>query len=419
MSNGVEVRRVLGETDRQLRLSGKVGFDSLPDQMVTKSTMKGFDFNIMCIGETGIGKSTLIDALFKTNFEGEQTHHKMDRVGINSNTYQLMESNVKLTLTVVDSVGYGDQINKENSYQPLVGYIDTHYEKYLQEELKINRNIQNYHDTRIHVCLYFLSPTGHSIKSLDLVTMKALDKKVNIIPIIAKADSISRDELDQFKERINRELINNNVEIYRFPVDDDTIMQVNSTMNEQMPFAVVGSREEIVINNQKVRAREYAWGVVEVENEAHCDFVKLREMLIRTNMEDLRERTHTVHYELYRREQLQRMGSKEIAEPIRGNVKDMYEMKRQQYKLELEKKEQRLKTNFISKVKQKETELVSAENNLQEEFEKLRRMHAEERKELEEKRRQLDSEMADFTKIRASYQATRAQTDKANKAKKN
>lgn len=61
---------------------------------------------------------------------------------------------------------------------------------------------------------------------------------------------------------------------------------------------------------------------------------------------------------------------------------------------------------------------MSAENNLQEEFEKLRRMHAEERKELEEKRRQLDAEMADFTKIRASYQATRAQTDKANKVKK-
>ena len=65
-------------------------------------------------------------------------------------------------------------------------------------------------------------------------------------------------------------------------------------MNDHMPFAVVGSREELVINNQKVRAREYPWGVVEVENENHCDFVKLREMLIRTNMEDLRERTHTV-----------------------------------------------------------------------------------------------------------------------------
>lgn len=37
-----------------------------------------------------------------------------------------------------------------------------------------------------------------------------------------------------------------------------------------------------------------------MENETHCDFVKLREMLIRTNMEDMREKTHNRHYELYR-----------------------------------------------------------------------------------------------------------------------
>ena len=45
-----------------------------------------------------------------------------------------------------------------------------------------------------------------------------------------------------------------------------------------------------------------------VENENHCDFVRLREMLIRTNMEDLRETTHHRHYELYRRCKLQEMG---------------------------------------------------------------------------------------------------------------
>ena len=45
-----------------------------------------------------------------------------------------------------------------------------------------------------------------------------------------------------------------------------------------------------------------------VENENHCDFVKLREMLLRTNMEDLRETTHLKHYELYRRCKLQEMG---------------------------------------------------------------------------------------------------------------
>ena len=48
--------------------------------------------------------------------------------------------------------------------------------------------------------------------------------------------------------------------------------------------------------------------VVQVENENHCDFTKLREMLIRTNMEDLRDTTHGKHYELYRKDRLKEMG---------------------------------------------------------------------------------------------------------------
>lgn len=48
-----------------------------------------------------------------------------------------------------------------------------------------------------------------------------------------------------------------------------------------------------------------------VENENHCDFVKLREMLVRVNMEDLREQTHARHYELYRRCKLEEMGFKD------------------------------------------------------------------------------------------------------------
>lgn len=58
-------------------------------------------------------------------------------------------------------------------------FIDAQFEAYLQEELKIKRTLHNYHDTRIHACLYFIAPTGHSLKSLDLVTMKKLDSKVS------------------------------------------------------------------------------------------------------------------------------------------------------------------------------------------------------------------------------------------------
>ena len=57
-----------------------------------------------------------------------------------------------------------------------------------------------------------------------------------------------------------------------------------------------------------------------VENENHCDFVKLREMLICTNMEDLRDQTHTRHYELYRRHKLEEMGFMDVGpenQPLR------------------------------------------------------------------------------------------------------
>lgn len=51
-------------------------------------------------------------------------------------------------------------------------------------------------------------------------------------------------------------------------------------------------------------------GIVEVENQAHCDFVKLRNMLIRTHMHDLKDVTCDVHYENYRAHCIQQMTSK-------------------------------------------------------------------------------------------------------------
>ncbi|XP_016298797.1 septin-10 isoform X1 [Sinocyclocheilus anshuiensis] len=225
---------VVGQMDmnaRPLALSGHVGFDSLPDQLVNKSTSQGFCFNILCIGETGIGKSTLMDTLFNTNFENFESSHFEPKVRLRAQTYDLQESNVRLKLTVVNTVGFGDQMNKQQSYQHIVDYIDTQFESYLQEELKIKRSLHNYHDSRIHACLNFIAPSGHSLKSLDLVTMKKLDSKVNIIPVIAKADTISKSELHKFKIKIMSELVSNGVQIYQFPIDDETVANINTAMN--------------------------------------------------------------------------------------------------------------------------------------------------------------------------------------------
>jgi septin family protein len=221
----------LDKSTRALQLNGHVGFDTLPDQIVAKAVSDGFSFNIMCIGETGIGKSTLIDTLFNTKFDWEESSHFEPRVRLSKSTYELQESNTRLKLSIVESVGFGDQIDKEESHQIISNYLDSQFETYLQEELKIKRNFALLTDTRVHVCLYFIAPTGHSLKSLDLLMMKKLDQRVNIIPIIAKADTIAKNELVKFKQRVMQDLMANQVKIYQFPIDDDTVVELNAGMN--------------------------------------------------------------------------------------------------------------------------------------------------------------------------------------------
>ncbi|XP_075850976.1 septin-14 [Microcebus murinus] len=395
---------------RCLTTLGHFGFECFPYQLVNRSMQQGFAFNILCIGETGIGKSTLIDTLFNINLKNNKSSHFYSNVGLKIQTYELQESNVQLKLTVVKTVGYGDQINKEASYQPIVDYIDAQLEAYLQEELKIKRSFFEYHDSRVHVCLYFISPTGHSLKSLDLLTMKNIDNRVNIIPLIAKADTISKHDLQKFKSKIMNELISNGIQIYQFPTDDETTAQVNSSMNGLLPFAVVGSMDEVKVGKRMVRGRHYPWGVLQVENENHCDFVKLRDMLLCTNMENLKEQTHTQHYECYRCYRLQKMGFTDVGpdnQPV--SFQEIYEAKRQEFYDQCQREEEELKQRFMLLVKEKETTFKEAEKELQDKFEYLKSIQQEEIMKLEEERRQLEEEIIDFYKMKTSSETLQTQ----------
>jgi len=378
--------------------------------MGNKSVQSGFSFNILSIGETGVGKSTLADSLFNTSFDSSAESHTEAGVRLKAHTYELQESNVNLKLTLVDTVGYGDQINKQDSFGSIVDYIDSQFEAYLQEELKIKRNLPGYHDTRVHVCLYFITPNGHGLKSIDLVCMKKLDQKVNIIPIIAKADTINKAELAKFKSKIMNELKSNGVSIYQFPLDDETVAEANKENNQHLPFAVVGSNEFVKVGSKEVRARQYPWGVVQVENENHCDFTKLREMLIRTNMEDLCDSTHSRHYELYRKERLKQMGFEEgDKEGKASSFAETYTMRRESHLQSLQEREEEMRQKFVLRVKEKEAELKEAEKELHAKFDKMKQTVADEKRVVDEQRRTLDEEIADFQRRKVQYE-----TDKMN-----
>lgn len=234
--------------------------------------------------------------------------------------------------------------------------------------------------------------------------MKKLDQKVNIIPIIAKADTISKNELQKFKSKIISELQNNGVQIYEFPIDDETVSEVNSGMNSHIPFAVVGSTDFVRVANKMMRARQYPWGTVQVENESHCDFVKLREMLIRTNMEDMREKTHGLHYELFRKRRLEQMGFSDVDadnKPI--SFQQTFETKRSNHLQELQQKEDEMRQMFVVRVKEKEAELKEAEKELHAKFDKLKKDHTEDKKKLEDNRKKLEDEIVEFNRRKQQY----------------
>ena len=48
-----------------------------------------------------------------------------------------------------------------------------------------------------------------------------------------------------------------------------------------IPFAVVGSERNVIIDGKPVRGRKNRWGVINVEDEKHCEFVYLRNFLTR------------------------------------------------------------------------------------------------------------------------------------------
>lgn len=287
-------------------LGGFIGFANLPNQVHRKSVKKGFEFTLMVVGESGLGKSTLINSLFLTNLypdrELPDAEAKIKQtVTMEASTVEIEERGVRLRLTVVDTPGYGDAIDNSKCYQPILEYIDSQFERYLHDESGLNR--RNISDNRVHCCFYFISPTGHGLKPLDIEFMKSLHNRVNIVPVIAKADTLTKAEINRLKKRILDEIGKHSIKIYQLPdVEEDEeedYKEQTRVLKESIPFAIVGSTQLIEVKGKKVRGRLYPWGVVELENDEHCDYLKLRTMLI-SHMQDLQEVTHDLHYENYR-----------------------------------------------------------------------------------------------------------------------
>merc|ERR1712029_587139 len=284
-----------------------IGFATLADQVHRKSVKRGFDFTLMVVGESGLGKSTLVNSLFLSDLYNDRKMPPVDErlkktVDIQKTTMEIEEKGVKLRLTVVDTPGFGDNLDGNGSWKACVKYVDDQFAAYFDGESGLNR--KNIVDTRVHCCLYFIPPYGHGLRQIDLEFLKRLQYKVNLIPVIAKADTLTPEEIKRLKENINKEIEDNDIEIYQFPdcdsEEEEEFKAQNQALKGSIPFAIIAGTHTLDVAGKKVRGRQYPWGFVEVDNPKHSDFALLRRFIIQTHMQDLKDVTHDVHYENYR-----------------------------------------------------------------------------------------------------------------------
>eukprot|EP00073_Rattus_norvegicus_P041314 XP_008770563.1 PREDICTED: septin-7-like [Rattus norvegicus] len=279
-------------------------------------------------------------------------------------------------------------------------------------------------DNRVQCCLYFIAPSGHGLKSLDIEFMKRLHEKVNIIPLIAKADTLTPEECQQFKKQIMKEIQEHKIKIYEFPeTDDEEENKLVKKIKDRLPLAVVGSNTIIEVNGKRVRGRQYPWGVAEVENGEHCDFTILRNMLIRTHMQDLKDVTNNVHYENYRSRKLAAVtyngvdNNKNKGQLTKSPLVQMEE-ERREHVAKMKKMEMEMEQVFEMKVKEKVQKLKDSEAELQRRHEQMKMNLEAQHKELEEKRRQFEEEKANWeAQQRILEQQNSSRTLEKNKKK--
>ncbi|EMC93864.1 hypothetical protein BAUCODRAFT_141284 [Baudoinia panamericana UAMH 10762] len=350
-----------------------------------KNVKKGIQFCLMVCGASGTGRTTFVNTLCgRRVLSGKDSDdptiaHLEEGVRIKPVTVELEldEEGTRVSLTIVDTPGFGDSIDNEACFGEISTYLERQYDDILAEESRIKRN-PRFRDNRVHVLLYFVQPTGHGLRELDIELMRRLSPRVNVIPVIGKADSLTPLELAESKKLIMEDIEHYRIPVYNFPYDieedDEDTVEENAELRGLMPFAIVGSEEVFEMDGRRVRARQYPWGVVEVENPRHSDFLAIRSALLHSHLADLKEITHDFLYENYRTEKL----SKSVTDPslsqsgMEAESLDPQSLASQSVRLkeeQLKREEEKLREIEIKvqrEIESKRQELLARESQLKE-----------------------------------------------------
>ena len=132
--------------------------------------------------------------------------------------------------------------------------------------------------------------------------MQAISTKVSVIPIIAKADSMTAEETVSFRAFVLNECEKHQIHLFDFGEEAKKAVGIPPTLIVP-PFAVVASNkfDEVRGSGSFWPVRDYHWGTCEAFSTQHSDGTYLKRLLLEEGFHDLRRATE-IRYLEYRRE---------------------------------------------------------------------------------------------------------------------
>lgn len=260
----------------------------LRQQALRRLEESGESITIMAVGESGLGKTSLMSSLFRTELVWPEPTNGQPTARIVEQTVSFDLEGVPFSARLIDTPGY-DPVpgtRGDGGHGIVLGRLAKGFRQMLAQERRIQRRPgwQSPPDQpqqgAVDVVLYFFSP--HRVRKADLALLRQLHGRTSIVPVLAKADSMTTDELAAFRS------------------DVTSALQAAKIGIAHAPVAIITASRPA---GGEPLGREYPWGIAESESTApgytHSELLRLRRFLLIDGLLALKAATQE-HYESYR-----------------------------------------------------------------------------------------------------------------------
>ncbi|KHN98794.1 septin [Metarhizium album ARSEF 1941] len=338
-------------------------------------------FNILVIGTAGAGKTSFLEFLKtalalpprKRPRKVDDDDFKIPAPASGNFIPHFMETeidNERIGLTLWDSEGIEKNL-VDLQLRELSAFLESKFEETFAEEMKVVRS-PGVQDTHIHAVFLVLDPSrldrniaasrnmatryqgndprtrasGALDDDLDLQILRSLHRKTTVIPVIAKADTITTKHMNVLKKSVWDSIRKADLDpLEALGLDEDSDNNSDKIDEEEEEAAVVDDGEAISslasspnskrLSTQSIRrhkaqeetkedeipflplsiispdlyepaviGRQFPWGFADPYNEQHCDFTRLKETVFSEWRGELREASREQWYEGWRTNRL-------------------------------------------------------------------------------------------------------------------